>query len=102
MDQFFECVDELRNSVCFREQWCVELDMFLCSCAITAPNLVSYNALIDAYGSKGFQAEVVELLREMEQNGVQPNVVSISTLLAACGRCCQKVKIDSILKAAKM
>nr|UPT49855.1 pentatricopeptide repeat protein AaPPR566 [Agave angustifolia] len=65
------------------------------------PNKVSYNALIDAYGSVGMLAEAVEVLRGMESDGTQPDVVSISTLLAACGRCGQIVKIDSILLAAK-
>ncbi|KAG6418978.1 hypothetical protein SASPL_121186 [Salvia splendens] len=46
------------------------------------PNLVTYNALIDAYGSNGFLAEAVDLL--------------------PCGHCCQHVKIDSVLKAAKL
>ncbi|KAI3471686.1 hypothetical protein Pfo_028336 [Paulownia fortunei] len=55
------------------------------------PNLVSYNALIDAYGSNGFLAEAVELLREMEQ-----------FLVGSMWSLCQKVKIDSILKAANL
>jgi len=37
----------------------------------------------------------------MEGDGTQSDVVSISTLLASCGRCGQIVKIDSILLAAK-
>ncbi|KAG4204180.1 hypothetical protein ERO13_A04G032500v2 [Gossypium hirsutum] len=66
------------------------------------PNLVSYNALIDAYGSNGLLAEAVEVLRQMEQDGIKPNIVSICTLLAACGRCRQKVNIDAILSAAEL
>lgn len=66
------------------------------------PNLVSYNALIDAYGSNGLLADAIKILREMEQEGIQPNVVSICTLLAACGRCSRKVKIDTVLTAAEM
>ncbi|KAI3471607.1 hypothetical protein Pfo_028257 [Paulownia fortunei] len=84
------------------------------------PDVISYTSLLNAFGrsqqpqkareifddeKKQLQtefAEAVELLREMEQVGLQPNVVSISSLLAACGRCCQKVKIDSILKAANL
>ena len=64
------------------------------------PNVVTYNALIDAFGSNGFLPEAVDMLREMESNGVQPNIVSISTLLACSGRYGQKVKIDFILAAA--
>jgi pentatricopeptide repeat protein len=66
------------------------------------PNIITYNALIDAYGSNGLLEEAIGILREMEQDKIHPNVVSICTLLAACGRCCQKVKIDTVLSAAEM
>ncbi|KAG2241562.1 hypothetical protein Bca52824_096459 [Brassica carinata] len=48
------------------------------------PNVVTYNALIDAYGSNGLLAEAVGIFRQMEQDGFKPNVVSVCTLLAAC------------------
>ncbi|OMO71313.1 hypothetical protein COLO4_28305 [Corchorus olitorius] len=38
----------------------------------------------------------------MEQDGIHPNIVSICTLLAACGRSGQKVKIDAVLSAAEL
>ncbi|PKU59954.1 Pentatricopeptide repeat-containing protein [Dendrobium catenatum] len=43
----------------------------------------------------------VLVLREMEGIGIQLDNVSLSTLLAACGRCGQIVKINSILSMAK-
>jgi pentatricopeptide repeat protein len=45
--------------------------------------------------------EAISLLHEMEQDGIQPDVISISTLLTACGRCRQLTKIGIILAAAK-
>uniref|UniRef100_A0ACD5V0W5 Uncharacterized protein n=1 Tax=Avena sativa TaxID=4498 RepID=A0ACD5V0W5_AVESA len=65
------------------------------------PNKVSYNALIDAYGSSGMWKEAISLLHEMEKDGIPPDVVSISTLLTACGHCRQITKIDTVLEAAK-
>ncbi|KAL6639046.1 hypothetical protein ACP70R_022776 [Stipagrostis hirtigluma subsp. patula] len=65
------------------------------------PNKVSYNALIDAYGSAGMLKEAISLLDEMERDSILPDVVSISTLLTACGRCRQPTKISTILAAAK-
>lgn len=45
--------------------------------------------------------EAISLLHEMERDGVPPDVVSISTLLTACGRCRHITKIDTVLEAAK-
>ncbi|KAF7148745.1 hypothetical protein RHSIM_Rhsim03G0025900 [Rhododendron simsii] len=62
------------------------------------PNIVTYNSLIGAYAS---HAKAIDVLRDMEQNGVHPNIVSICTR-AARGRVGQRVKIDSILSAAEL
>ncbi|KAG5559345.1 hypothetical protein RHGRI_009026 [Rhododendron griersonianum] len=63
------------------------------------PSIVTYNSLIGAYAS---HAKAIDVLCDMEQNGVHPNIVSICTLLAACGRVGQRVTIASILSAAEL
>ncbi|KAB2033081.1 hypothetical protein ES319_D05G423800v1 [Gossypium barbadense] len=83
--------------------------------ADSRPDIVTFTSIIHLYSVCGqienckavfsamlAEAEAVEVLRQMEQEGIKPNIVSICTLLAACGRCRQKVNIDAVLSAAEL
>ncbi|KAF3436559.1 hypothetical protein FNV43_RR23651 [Rhamnella rubrinervis] len=51
------------------------------------PNLVTYNAVIDACGKGGVKFNrVVEIFDEMLRNGVQPDRITYNSLLAVCSR----------------
>ncbi|KDP28278.1 hypothetical protein JCGZ_14049 [Jatropha curcas] len=51
------------------------------------PNLVTYNAVIDACGKGGVEFnKVVEIFDEMLKNGVQPDRITFNSLLAVCSR----------------
>ncbi|KAK9161750.1 hypothetical protein Syun_008091 [Stephania yunnanensis] len=51
------------------------------------PNLVTYNAVIDACAKGGAEfSRALEFLDEMVKNGVQPDRITFNSLLAVCGR----------------
>ncbi|KAH0883387.1 hypothetical protein HID58_059483, partial [Brassica napus] len=51
------------------------------------PNLVTYNAVIDACGKGGMEfSKVAEFFNEMERNGVQPDRITFNSLLGVCSR----------------
>ncbi|KAK9950515.1 hypothetical protein M0R45_006001 [Rubus argutus] len=52
-----------------------------------SPNLVTYNAVIDACGKGGVEFKrVVEIFNEMLKIGVQPDRITYNSLLAVCSR----------------
>ncbi|KAF2309702.1 hypothetical protein GH714_004669 [Hevea brasiliensis] len=51
------------------------------------PNLVSYNAVIDACAIGGVEfKKAVEIFDEMFKNGVQPDLITFNSLLSVCSR----------------
>ncbi|KAJ6686725.1 hypothetical protein OIU79_016477 [Salix purpurea] len=51
------------------------------------PNLVTYNAVIDACGKGGVEFKrVVEIFDEMLRNGMQPDRITFNSLLAVCSK----------------
>ncbi|KAL7609643.1 hypothetical protein Lser_V15G11417 [Lactuca serriola] len=51
---------------------------------ISNKNVVSYSAMIGAYGMNGVPHSALSLLTEMESHGVKPNSVTILSVLSAC------------------
>ncbi|KAF5740360.1 pentatricopeptide repeat-containing protein [Tripterygium wilfordii] len=51
---------------------------------IPKKNLVSWSAMISAYGMNGLAHEALHLLAGMEQHGVKPNSVTALSVLSAC------------------
>ncbi|KAK6146299.1 hypothetical protein DH2020_020168 [Rehmannia glutinosa] len=51
---------------------------------ISVKNIVSWSAIIAAYGLNGFPHEALALLSEMEVLGLKPNPVTILSVLSAC------------------
>ncbi|KAG6393680.1 hypothetical protein SASPL_147925 [Salvia splendens] len=51
---------------------------------ISLKNVVSWSAIIAAYGLNGLPHDAVALLSEMEVHGVKPNSVTILVVLSAC------------------
>jgi pentatricopeptide repeat domain-containing protein 1 len=49
------------------------------------PDVVTWNALIPAYGQQGQLNEALELFEQMKQIGVTPDVVTWNTLIAGHG-----------------
>ncbi|OWM66323.1 pentatricopeptide repeat-containing protein At2g29760, chloroplastic-like [Punica granatum] len=47
-------------------------------------NVVSWNAVIGGLALQGIGDDVIELFREMEASGIQPNGITFTGLLAAC------------------
>jgi pentatricopeptide repeat protein len=47
---------------------------------------ITYSLLLDALGKAGRLDEAFRLLDIIEQTGIKPNVVTMSTLIDACGR----------------
>ncbi|KAM7518296.1 hypothetical protein LguiB_017258 [Lonicera macranthoides] len=47
-------------------------------------NVSSWNALISGYGMHGFGREAVELFSRMQEEGVEPNHITFTSLLSAC------------------
>lgn len=51
---------------------------------ISAPNIVSYNAIITGLAQNGFGEEAVRLLKKMQDEGQNPNQVTFLAVLSAC------------------
>lgn len=51
---------------------------------ISVKNIVSWSAIIAAYGLNGYPHDALALLSEMEDNGLKPNPVTILSVLSAC------------------
>ncbi|CAN1326012.1 Pentatricopeptide repeat-containing protein At4g30825, chloroplastic [Linum perenne] len=47
------------------------------------PDICSYNTLIKAYGIAGMVKEAVSLMKEMRENGVEPNKITYTNLIIA-------------------
>ncbi|KAF3785945.1 Pentatricopeptide repeat-containing protein [Nymphaea thermarum] len=47
-------------------------------------DLASWNALITCYAKCGIPTEAIALFRQMQECGIRPNAVTITTLLSAC------------------
>ncbi|KAI3502399.1 hypothetical protein L1887_30441 [Cichorium endivia] len=52
--------------------------------SILNKNIVSYSAMIGAYGMNGVPRSAISLLNEMETSGLKPNSITILSLLSAC------------------
>ncbi|CAA0833256.1 Tetratricopeptide repeat (TPR)-like superfamily protein [Striga hermonthica] len=66
---------------------------------ITTKNVVSWSAIIAAYGLNGFPRKALALLSEMEARGLTPNPVTILSVLSAC--CHGAGKLDDALGVIK-
>jgi pentatricopeptide repeat protein len=64
--------------------------------------VVLYSALIDSYCKCGFVDDAVELLQEMMQAGIQPNIVTYNSLIDAYGRNSQVLKTVRCCKKNKL
>ncbi|XP_024995018.1 pentatricopeptide repeat-containing protein At2g17210 [Cynara cardunculus var. scolymus] len=51
---------------------------------ISNKNVISYSAMIAAYGMNGLARDALSLLDEMETRGLKPNSVTILSVLSAC------------------
>ncbi|PIN15984.1 hypothetical protein CDL12_11365 [Handroanthus impetiginosus] len=51
---------------------------------ISSKNIVSWSAIIAAYGLNGFPRDTLALLSEMEVHGLKPNPVTTLSVLSAC------------------
>ncbi|KAL1207340.1 Pentatricopeptide repeat-containing protein [Cardamine amara subsp. amara] len=51
---------------------------------ITEKNMVSWNSMITGYSQAGYKKEAVDLFREMEKEGVEPDERTLVSLLGAC------------------
>ncbi|XP_074278041.1 pentatricopeptide repeat-containing protein At1g18485 [Silene latifolia] len=49
-------------------------------------NLVSWNAMISGYSQQGSPVEAFDIFRHMVEKGIQPNAITITSLLAACSQ----------------
>ncbi|XP_062184761.1 pentatricopeptide repeat-containing protein At3g53360, mitochondrial-like [Phragmites australis] len=54
---------------------------------IEAPDLVSWNSLINAYSAEGLLSEAMVLFSEMRDSGLRPDGITIRCLLCACVGC---------------
>lgn len=48
-------------------------------------NLVSWNVMIAVYANNSMPAEAVDLYLQMEVHGIEPNAISVASVLPACG-----------------
>lgn len=48
-------------------------------------NLVSWNVMIAVYVNNSMPAEAVDLYLQMEVHGIEPNAISVASVLPACG-----------------
>uniref|UniRef100_A0A2P2L1E7 Uncharacterized protein MANES_02G174200 n=1 Tax=Rhizophora mucronata TaxID=61149 RepID=A0A2P2L1E7_RHIMU len=53
---------------------------------IPARNLVNWNALISGYTQNGFAEEALEAFRKMQDEGFEPNEVTVVSILSACSQ----------------
>lgn len=49
-------------------------------------DVVSWNAIITAYGKRGFAKEALQLFEQMQQAGTKPNHITFIGVLSACSR----------------
>ncbi|XP_020586611.1 putative pentatricopeptide repeat-containing protein At1g03510 [Phalaenopsis equestris] len=63
---------------CITAAWSV----FLAACM--ARDVVTWNAMIAAYGSHGLGGPAIELIREMMRAGLRPNLITFTSVLSAC------------------
>ena len=55
--------------------------------------MITYNALISAYG-EGIQAEqVLKIFEDMKRRGLEPDVIAYSALISACETHCTEIEI---------
>ncbi|KAJ7964970.1 Pentatricopeptide repeat [Quillaja saponaria] len=54
--------------------------------AIKEKDVVSWNAMLAGYASRGCHEEAIELLNEMELQGVEPDIVTWNGLITGCTR----------------
>ncbi|XP_072954415.1 putative pentatricopeptide repeat-containing protein At3g49142 [Typha angustifolia] len=53
--------------------------------AMPKKGLISWNAMIAIYANNSMAAEAIELFNDMEKDGVEPDVVTLASVLPACG-----------------
>lgn len=49
-------------------------------------DIVSYNTLISAFAANGDEDEMLDLLSEMKEEGIEPDCVTYTGVLTACSR----------------
>lgn len=54
---------------------------------ISRKNIVSWSAMVAAYGMNGLGNEALALVSEMKTNGLDPNAVTTLSVLSACSHC---------------
>lgn len=50
------------------------------------PDLITYNAVLDACGKNQDKVRILRILEEMDKKGIEPDVVTYTTLIAAFAR----------------
>ncbi|KZV49738.1 pentatricopeptide repeat-containing protein mitochondrial-like [Dorcoceras hygrometricum] len=50
-------------------------------------SIVSWNIMINSLALHGFGYKAIKLFREMETSGIQPDAITFTGLLSACGHC---------------
>ena len=66
---------------------------------LRVPNVVAWTTLIDAYTQHGLGKEAIECFKKMQNEGVNPNVVTYICVLKACGiaRCVEVGEIIDVM-----
>lgn len=50
------------------------------------PDVIAYNAVLDACGKKGSRDELLKYLKEMDNKGFEPDLVTYTILISAFGK----------------
>ncbi|KAK7279894.1 hypothetical protein RJT34_24953 [Clitoria ternatea] len=53
---------------------------------IASPNVISWTSLIAGFAKHGFEEKSFQLFAEMQASGVQPNSITLSTIIGACSK----------------
>ncbi|KAL5738672.1 hypothetical protein ACOSP7_031433 [Xanthoceras sorbifolium] len=51
-----------------------------------SPNLVSWSAVVGGFAQNGYNEEVIKMLVRMQEEGLEPNVQTLASVLPACAR----------------
>ena len=80
-----EWTTEMKNSLLNMYAKCGSLnDARTVFDSIHSRDVISWNAMITGYGKNGNGKEALELFKQMQQSGVQPNRVTYAIVLSAC------------------
>ncbi|KAL0909036.1 hypothetical protein M5K25_023558 [Dendrobium thyrsiflorum] len=83
---YCELATEVYNALisAYARSGCIAAARSVFSAACPAGDVVTWNAMITAYGSHGLGGVAVELAWEMIQAGPRPNIITFTGVLAAC------------------